>query len=119
MTWPGGRPGPFFRTRPRRKAFQQASGGQVCHGARQAQPEEAIWPLFYPISPPPTGRTAGAGGCGDTYKFLAEHRYIGVYPGGQQGHLLTPLGYGKEKSCCLHLCTKQQFRVISLLGDPE
>jgi len=27
--------------------------------------------------------------------------------------------WGKNSDCCLGICTKYQFRVFSLLGDPE
>ena len=48
----------------------------------------------------------------------AERHHVGVYPGGQAGRLPTPKCWGENSDCCLCICTKRQFRVCSILGDP-
>ena len=56
------------------------------------------------------------GGCGDTHKSPAERRHVGVYPGGREGRLPMPKGWGENSDCCLCICPEQQFGVCSLLG---
>ena len=54
-------------------------------------------------------RREAPGGCGDTHKSLAECHRVGVYPGGCEGRLLTPKGWGGNFDCCQCICTEWQY----------
>ncbi len=60
-----------------------------------------------------------SGRCGNAHKPSACTTVLKFTPVDERVTSLCPRFVEGNSNCCLCLCTKQQFRVLGLLGDPE